>query len=401
MVELPTEIWYHVIRAASESERSCVWMHGPLDHPAVALSQTCKTLRGLAAPFLWRDVTVTNYTEEVLVCVWRDVTVTSYVKEVLVRLKKLTISLKDPLAKKTIQRLHLDLGGHFWFGIFERSAIAFRNPTWDPRYTEYLTLMTQLGKALAESPLHIHLVYDEVAMPWGMKWHGITINGSDPLHLLSQVRSATIGMGDFLDPDQMRTSDAFNHLDLDKEYNIPYLISWLRGNLPGSSSGRNHDDNALVNLKTNAPFLYRCRALIPAWARFNLIQEMVEMESKGQGGCLPYSERDLLKSQYREMETDIRYARAAMALRPSLDRLVEGRQSGDVTAAEVVRMIRMQDVFVPWRSEFFPRTQLGDTTYDASLALAEEILHHWRKSEGSRRADPGPCERWLTGSWPV
>ncbi|KAK0562308.1 hypothetical protein OC861_005387 [Tilletia horrida] len=368
MVELPTEIWYHVIRAASESERSCVWMHGPLDHPAVALSQTCKTLRGLAAPFLWRDVTVTNYTEEVLVCVWRDVTVTSYVKEVLVRLKKLTISLKDPLAKKTIQRLHLDLGGHFWFGIFERSAIAFRNPTWDPRYTEYLTLMTQLGKALAESPL---------------------------------VRSATIGMGDFLDPDQMRTSDAFNHLDLDKEYNIPYLISWLRGNLPGSSSGRNHDDNALVNLKTNAPFLYRCRALIPAWARFNLIQEMVEMESKGQGGCLPYSERDLLKSQYREMETDIRYARAAMALRPSLDRLVEGRQSGDVTAAEVVRMIRMQDVFVPWRSEFFPRTQLGDTTYDASLALAEEILHHWRKSEGSRRADPGPCERWLTGSWPV
>ncbi|KAK0544814.1 hypothetical protein OC845_005410 [Tilletia horrida] len=279
MVELPVEIWTHIIRVATEWQPSCAWWHGSLDHPAVALSQTTKWLRTLAAPRLWRDVTVTGGRGEVFY-----------------RVKKLTICLNDPLVRNSIQTLNLDLGNHGYQGLFERSPNAFEGPPCAPTYFDYLGLMTRLGEALAGSALaelrvdaeslhpsdgfiealgegcpklhHIDIGYGADAMPWPVTLDDVKINGPDPLHLLSQVRSASIGMGNFHDSHSMRDSDYFD-FDLESHWNIPYFIYWLRGNRLGRS-GPEEEDNNLVNIKTNAPFLYHCRALIPAWARCKL-----------------------------------------------------------------------------------------------------------------------------------
>ena len=58
--------------------------------------------------------------------------------------------------------------------------------------------------------------------------------------------------------------DAWHIEDEDK---IPYVVKWLRGELPEELGNEHGDDNALVNLKTTASFLYRHRCLVPAWAR--------------------------------------------------------------------------------------------------------------------------------------
>ncbi|KAK0554901.1 hypothetical protein OC845_000542 [Tilletia horrida] len=423
--DLPVEIWTHIIRVATEWQPadawyqwppSCAWSHRPLDHPAVALSQTSKWLRAVAAPLLWRDLTVTGDCEEVLY-----------------RVKKLTICLHDPLVKNTIRTLDLDLGEHGYMGLLETSPECFEGPPCAPTYIDYLALMTQLGEALAGSALaelrfdahsvhpsdgfieavgrgcpqlhHVEIGYGADAMPWEVRMDEVKINGPDPLHLLSQVRSASIGMGFFHDTEGIRQSDRFS-LDLDSESNIPYFLHWLRGSRLGSSSssgqGEENEDNNLVNLKTNAPFLYQYRDLIPAWARFNRIEEELEVGSEAEGGYFPRGECIGWAGSEQEMAKEIRFIRAAKALRPSLDRLLEERQSqsNEVTPTEVVGMIRTEEVFVPWRSTFFPRTEPGDVAYDESLVLAEEILYHWRKSEASRRADrDGPCQRWHTG-WP-
>ncbi|KAE8271706.1 hypothetical protein A4X09_0g638 [Tilletia walkeri] len=110
-----------------------------------------------------------------------------------------------------------------------------------------------------------------------------------------------------------------------------------------------------------------------------------------------------------DLDTEMAFIHAAVALRRALDQVRDEGSSDDgtglegpsITPEQVVEMVRSNSAFTPCRASWFPY-DVGSSSghaYRESLAFAEEILHCWRKGAQSRREDLGPPARWLTG-WP-
>ncbi|KAE8214866.1 hypothetical protein CF327_g1789 [Tilletia walkeri] len=432
---LPYELWITIADAAAawspSKEHSYVrgstaWQYGPREHPLVALSQTSRTLRRIAAPLLWEEIALTGFEY------WDSLEHEHGIDLI----HKLIICLQEPIIRNTITSFNFDIKVDTHLG---EGPEIYSGPAEVPTYQDFLDLTHRLGKALSGTKLvnlrfdasglrpadqflqtigkgcshlqHVELSYGPYDMPTDIYSDGHHINGPEPIHALSQVRSATIGMGNVNLYRELRSEDGWTW-PLEGDDAVPYLVKWLLGESIDDSS--NTSDNKLVNLKTSAPFLYRHRCLLPAWARFNRISEMIEPDTTEP--LLSFADGELsrlalgLGSTHEiemEVEEDMPWVRAAMALRPALDQLlaesnrtkVGGGSHSDIQPAQVVKMIRSDRVFTPWRTTWFPYDTGGNSTppYRESLLLADEILRSWRKSAQSRLEDDGPPTRWLTG----
>ncbi|KAE8219379.1 hypothetical protein CF319_g6919 [Tilletia indica] len=432
---LPYELWITIADAAaawfpskhhSYVGGSTAWQYGPREHPLVALSQTSRTLRRIAAPLLWKEIALTGFEHG-------DSLEHEHGIDLI---HKLIICLQEPIVRNTITSFNFDL--KVYTGLGDGPA-TYYGPTHVPTYLDFLDLTYRLGRALSGTELvnlrfdasvlrpadqflyaigqgcshlqHVELSYGPDAMPTCIERDGDHINGPEPLHALSQVRSATIGLGRSNLYEDLRTEDGWTW-PLQGGIAIPYLVKWLLGESVDDPSDTS--DNKLVNLKTSAPFLYRHRCLLPAWARFNRIFDQNDPDRPQPQASFTDGEFSLMANNIdaaheiqMEVEEDMSWVRAAMALRPALDRLlaesnrtkVGGGSHSDIKPAQVVKMIRSDRIFTPWRTSWFPCDTGGNSTppYRESLLLADEILRSWRKSAQSRREDDGPPTRWLTG----
>ncbi|KAE8235389.1 hypothetical protein A4X03_0g9793, partial [Tilletia caries] len=287
---------------------------------------------------------------------------------------KLIICLKNPIVRETIESLDInmnldeDLVAPWEYGSWE-------GPDSAPTYLDLLALTTQLGDALRGTGLrnlhfcanwnhpsdaflqavgqgcpqleHIELAYGSNRMPTVQRIEDVAVNGPDSLDELSQVRSACIGMGDWHNPDGVRLTNDSCLCLLEEE--TPFLVKWLRGEVPGDAS--KEADNKLVHLKTSASFLYRHQCLAPAWARFNNILEKIDEDNADIEDSFAMGEsvaEDLFPGG-DNYEEEMSWVRAASALRPSLDRLAAVEEHRDLSAENVVNMIRTDPVFAPWR----------------------------------------------------
>jgi len=423
---LPTEVLSSIVQAAALSDReyitpdgtSTAWQLGPTEHALVALSQTCRTLRSIAAPYLWKHIaTRTN---------------SRLVEDSADLLPKLIICLQDPVARDALESINFN-ASNYGYSQLRDNPLFFQGTTITPDYFAYLRSMDELGATLVGTNLsqlrflpfdlgpsdaflkavgkgckhltHLHLSYGSDTMPTEQVDDETVFNGPDPLHWLHRVNCTLLGMGYTEQGSDLRLldGDAWHIEDEDK---IPYVVKWLRGELPEELGNEHGDDNALVNLKTTASFLYRHRCLVPAWARFNRILE--RFAEPQDADSFPHGE---LEDEYTEPggewhDDEMAYIRAACALRPSLDELAQ-RNGGDdtsVTPEQVFDMVHSNPTFRPWRARWFrgkkaTSSRPASRAYLESIRFATEILHYWRKSAPSRRRDPGPCQRWYTG-WP-
>ncbi|CAD6972773.1 unnamed protein product [Tilletia controversa] len=404
--------WARPDTIRKEDGASMAWQYGPKDHPLIALSQTCKTFQAIAAPLIWSNITFGQN--------WDD--------GGLDLIPKLIVCLKNPIVRETIESLDIDMDLNIdclapWeYGSWE-------GPDSVPTYLDLLALTTQLGDALRGTGLrdlrfcanwnnpsdafleavgqgcpqleHIELAYGSDNEPNVQEIDDVAVNGPDKLDELSQVRSACIGMGSIHDNDVLRLANGSYPYALEKH--TPFLVKWLRGEVPSDASKEfNEVDNKLVHIKTSAPFLYRHQCLAPAWARFNHILEKIdgdnaEIEMSFTSGEMFDEDRCPGGDNYEE---EMSWVRAASALRPSLDRLAAKEEQRDLSAEDVVGMMRTDPVFAPWRKAWFEgRTQKVEVAPLDGPSLAKEILHCWRKSAQSRLESPDPPARWVTG-WP-
>jgi len=350
-------------------------------------------------------------------------------------LLKLLVCLQDPVARNALKSINFDACNdrytdwHTCPGDYEGTQLF-------PDYRAYLAVMDRLGAALAGTGLtevrflaldlgpsdallksvgercsqleFVELSYDWNAVPARQEVDEVITNGPDPLHWLHRISSASIGMSIDHCSDTMRqVGDEAAPWDLEDEDKIPTLVKWLRGELPDELGDVEGQDNALVNIKTAAPWLYRHRCLVPAWARFNRILELdAELHGVKDG-----QQRKLISSKFPSgvltdeayAEEDLLFIYAAYALRPRLNELAKrnGDDDASVTAEQVVEMMHSDAVFEPWR-KWFPGQKVtaastSDQAFAQSLDFADEILLHWRKSAASRRQDPGLPSRWHTG----
>ncbi|KAE8226397.1 hypothetical protein CF319_g1016 [Tilletia indica] len=101
----------------------------------------------------------------------------------------------------------------------------------------------------------------------------VRINGPEPIDALTQVRSATIGLGNTHISSDLRGRNG-QEWPLEDEETTPHLVKWLRGESTEHPTAE--FDNKLVNIKTSAAFPCYQRCLVPAWARFNRILERTD-----------------------------------------------------------------------------------------------------------------------------
>ncbi|CAD7063353.1 unnamed protein product, partial [Tilletia caries] len=231
---------------------------------------------------------------------------------------------------------------------------SWEGPDSAPTYLDLLALTTQLGDALRGTGLrNLHFCAnwnhpsDAFLQARWQRIEDVAVNGPDSLDELSQVRSACIGMGDWHNPDGVRLTNDSCLCLLEEE--TPFLVKWLRGEVPGDAS--KEADNKLVHLKTSASFLYRHQCLAPAWARFNNILEKIDEDNADIEDSFAMGEsvaEDLFPGG-DNYEEEMSWVRAASALRPSLDRLAAVEEHRDLSAENVVNMIRTDPVFAPWR----------------------------------------------------
>ncbi|KAE8212476.1 hypothetical protein CF327_g3912 [Tilletia walkeri] len=416
---LPIELLMRIAQAAAWTRPDTIrkgggasnaWQCNPKDHALIALSQTCRTFRTITAPLIWTDIA---FGED-----WE--------LDGINLIPKLIICLENLLVQQTIKSLDISID-------MDPSKLA---PTeygyWEgtdtvPTYCDLLTLTTQLGNALRGTGLrnlrfyanwnhpsddflksvgeecpqleHIELAYGSDHLPKVQEIDGVAVNGPDRLDFLSQVRSASIGMGDWHGGDALRMAPRAAPYLLEKD--MLFLVKWLRGEIPDDTSNESDMiDNKLVYLKTSASFLYRHQCLTPAWARFNRIMEKIDgdnvkiEDSFAEGECTG----EVLEPGGSDYEEEMSWVRAGCALRPSLDRLAAGQEDRDLTAEDVVGLMRSEPVFKPWWEAWFEgRARDPESAPLDGLSLAKEILHCWRKSAQSRLQSPEPPTRWVTG----
>ncbi|KAE8181466.1 hypothetical protein CF328_g8829 [Tilletia controversa] len=428
---LPNEVWILIAAAAAAAkgrhgiDSPQAWQYDPHDHPLLALSQTSRTLRAITAPLLWTNISLTGYDHQ-------DKLPFEHGIELI---RKLVVCLQQPIIRNTIQSFNFDIElttdspddfdeqpDHLGHALAGTELVNFRFLARNFRPSDGFLKAVGSGCPRLQ---HVELAYGPCAMPSSITLNEQPINGPEPLHALSQVRSATIGMGNVNLIRDLRHEDGWTW-PLEGSHAVPYLVKWLRGEINGEPEHDDDDrlDNKLVNLKTSASFLYRHQCLLPAWARFNRIQEAIDTdddENHRDGGAASFAHGEL---SYRTFDSnfqnalkaeDIPWVRAAVALRPALDRLLAENTANErgttstttnttttvLHPKQVINMIRSDPIFTPWRTSWFPADTGGNSTpaYRESLLRADEIIRYWRKSAQSRREDAGPPARWATG-WP-
>ncbi|KAK0559532.1 hypothetical protein OC861_006615, partial [Tilletia horrida] len=376
LARLPNQIWVRIVEAAAvwyppelyqvlkRDGTSKAWSHAPEDHPLIALSQTCKAFRQIAAPLIWSHVAFEDGHPD---------------RDRVALLLRLISRLSSPVTRANIASLDLNLEvgrdrAGYMYDFFEGPPCA-------PTYPDVLNLLTRVGEALKGTKLfelrlhpdiihpsdgflaaigggcshleHIELAYGVDQLPFSQWMNDAIVNGPDQLDRLVQVRSATLGMGALDSDDELR------ELKEDGAYWVqdgaPGLIKWLRGEVPEDSTLK-QKDNKLVYLKTSASFLYRYRCLAPAWARFNQILDKIDeanasiVSSFAKGYDVDFDHEpggDLY-------DEEVGWVHAASAIRPSLDRLAASRVDDDeIQAQDVIDMVRSDPVFAPWRDAWF------------------------------------------------
>ncbi|KAK0522930.1 hypothetical protein OC842_006319 [Tilletia horrida] len=425
---LPSSLWEQIAAAAVWTRpelvrrgdgASVAWQEDPRDHPLIALSQTSRSLRRITAPLIWANIALQGRGKHTIANIDR-------VRKLIVCLSPGGIHASPARSYLRTLDINIDLNpDRLDFMTFD----CFQGPSSAPTYRDLLVLMDRLGQALSGTSLrnlrflgssnhptdgflraigrgcpqleHVELAYGFDFLPATREMDGAGPSVPDPLHALWQVKSASIGLGDSVNPDAIRLLDTPSVCNIVAD--APHLFLWLRGELgPGAPP---EADNKLVYLKTSASFLYRYQNLVPAWARFNRILEKNDKENEDIEDTFAEGEMVPLESEPEgeDYEEEISWVRAAAALRPSLDLLAQNKPN--MGAQDVINMIATQPVFAPWYQAWFdPDRVEPESRWEKEdlppvvegPALAEDILHHWRKSAHSRLEAPSPPERWLT-----